>query len=221
MLPQITVRWDLLASTAVYVALLLVGAHGFLRWLYREMRKDANAGPGVWKWRWTLGATALILLMFVAGTAMVGVVHQTVWLARSPEPLYRRGSPKRNVVLCASHLRQIGYALAEYAKANGGRYSDDLAVLPAQTDLEVRFLSCPATDDERAAGARPSYIYFGKGLTEPVEATKIVVVEPLENHEGSGLNVLYGGGRVEWLDRPAAEAVLTSLGFDRVEPSPP
>ena len=34
--PKIAVRWDLVASTAVYLAVLVVGSHLFVRWLYRD-----------------------------------------------------------------------------------------------------------------------------------------------------------------------------------------
>lgn len=48
----------------------------------------------------------------------------------------------------------------------------------------------------------------------------MVLVEPLENHEGSGMNVLYADGTTKFLARPEAEKVLESLGFERVELPP-
>jgi prepilin-type processing-associated H-X9-DG protein len=233
--PQVTVRWDLVASTAAYVAALAVGAHLFLRWLQRESVNADGASAPAWKWRWTLGGLSLVLLMFVAGTAMVGIVHQTAWLVRSPEPMYRRGSPRRNQAVCTRNLVYIGQALQAYARDNGGRFPDDLRELVLRDDVQNHILVCPGSDDEYAPGDTPeehaaalatgrhnSYVYLGKGVAHGPDgrpdAKRVVVVEPLENHDGSGMNALYADGRTEWLDRPAAERVLEGLGFERVEP---
>ena len=233
-LPQLQVRWDLVGSTAVYLSALVVGTHLFLRWLYREMRRADGADASAWKWRWTLGGQALVLLMFVAGTAMVGIAHQTAWLARSPEPLYRRGGRmEANRIKCQSNLRQIGQGLQMYAGENGGRLPDDLRALLLTGDFPPYVFVCPAGDDEHAPGDTPaqqaaellkpghcSYVYLAKGLSEPVNPKRVVVVERLENHE-YGINVLRADGTVEWRDRPAAEELLAELGFERLEPKKP
>jgi prepilin-type N-terminal cleavage/methylation domain-containing protein len=81
-----------------------VGSHYFLRWL---------AGRAVhWPWERTLRCVGLIVLMFVAGIAVVGMIHQTSWLVRSPEQLVedrggRRAAPRMH---SANNLKQIGLA---------------------------------------------------------------------------------------------------------------
>lgn len=238
--PQIDVRWDLVASTFAYAAALLVGSHLFLRWLYREMRKRGEAGGAdaeapAWRWRWTLGGFAILVLMFAAGTAAVGITHQTAWLARSPEPLYRPGGMARIAerVKCATKLRQIGQALSAYADAHDGRFPDDLGVLVAEEHLDhPEALICPAahstppdqvTSEHVPGLEKPhltTYIYFAAGLSMPVGETRVLVVEPLENHQGEGINVLYANGHAEWMHAPEAEKLLLSLGFQRVEAPP-
>jgi hypothetical protein len=167
--------------------------------------------------------------LFAAGTAAVGITHQTAWLVRSPETLYRRGGHVRDRVYCASNLRQIGQGIQMYAAKSGGRYPDDLRALrSADIDLEPDALVCRAlrddvytattravTDDAR----RSSYLYFGKGLTAPVDPARVVAVEGLENHEYDGVNALYGDGTVRWHDRPDAEPLLLGRGFKKVETS--
>src|SRR5688572_15593459 len=140
---RIDVRWDLVASAVLCAAALAGGAHLFMRWLYREMRAaDADAGadgtapaPGGWRLRWTISAMALVLLMFVAGTAAVGIVHQATWLARSPRPVYTRSAHAANRIKCASNLRQIGFALSMYANDHGGKFPDDLPTLLLHADI--------------------------------------------------------------------------------------
>jgi hypothetical protein len=227
-LPQLRVRWDVAVSTAVYLVLLVVGAHLFLRWLYRETR-DPAAGSGErrrWRLRWTLGGLAVVLLMFVAGTAAVGIVHQSVWLARSPKPIYRSGSYRANRIKCQSNLRQIGYGLMLYAEDHGGRYPDDLAeLIRAGVDVTSDVFVCPASSDERAQGDTPevvaaellkpghcSYVYFGKGIIRPIDPKRVVAVERADNHVGDeGVNVLFGNGEVQWLEGPKAAALWAEL----------
>lgn len=93
--------------TAVLCLLVLVpGLQVFLRWA-----SGATAGTGRrWKWRWTVVLLALVVLTFTAGTAAVGVTHQTGWLINSPDPLVFTISDNRNI-LSYSNLRQIDLAL--------------------------------------------------------------------------------------------------------------
>ena len=68
--------------------LFVVGSQFFLAWLYREIRNPAGTKAFLdprWKWRWTGGLAAVIILMFVAGMATVGVTHQLGWLLTSKE----------------------------------------------------------------------------------------------------------------------------------------
>ena len=77
------------------------------------------------------------------------------------------------------------------------------------------------TAQERAAnllkGGHYSYIYLGKGLIEPVDPKRVVVVEPVENHDGYGVTVLRADGLVKWLEGAEMDRMLTGLGFERVE----
>jgi hypothetical protein len=231
--PQLTVRWDVVGSTLVYTAVLAVGAHLFLRWLYREWgRAGASGGAEIprWKWRWTLGGLTIVLVMFAAGTAAVGIAHQTIWLVCSPEPLYRRGSIVHNRIYCERHLEHIGRAIQLYAEDNGGRFPDDVASL-LDVGLEPSALICPGlvdapestaatTQQAKADLSKPgyfSYVYLGKGLAHPLDPRRVIMLEFPENHEGTGINVLYANGDVRWHDREAAEALLATLGFDRIE----
>jgi|SRR5581483_6825849 len=64
---------------------LFLGSHFFLRWLIRAMLPtDAeSACVRTWYWRNTAATVGLVLLVFTAGVAAIGVVHQTSWLVAS------------------------------------------------------------------------------------------------------------------------------------------
>lgn len=226
-LPKVSVRWGLVGDAAVYIAVLVAGTHCFLRWLYREMKPaelPASVPRGSWQIRWTLGAFVILFLMFASGMAAIGIAHQTFWLMTSPEPIFEsRGREVANRVKCMSNLRQIGYALQLYAKDQGGHYPDDLAAL-LREDLPAAGFVCPSSNDVPAAGKTPeeiaanmklprhcSYLYFGKGLAEPIDPNRVIAFDEPTNHQRNGINVLYGDGRVTWLSRAEAEALLQKL----------
>lgn len=57
--------------------------------------------------------------MFVAGIAMTGIVHQTTWLVRSPEPLTNGGMKTTSArSVSANNLKTIGVATYNYSSAN-------------------------------------------------------------------------------------------------------
>jgi prepilin-type processing-associated H-X9-DG protein len=55
-----------------------------------------------------------------------------------------------------------------------------------------------------------SYIYLGKGLNDrTVAADTVVLYEPLTNHQGDGMHVLFGDFHVEWVPASIAQTILT------------
>ncbi|MCI0702755.1 MAG: DUF1559 domain-containing protein [Planctomycetia bacterium] len=84
---------------------VIIGAHLLCRWL---------SGVGSqWPMKRTLQFVGLVVLLFVAGIAMVGMTHQTAWLTRSPEPLVS-GPDARPRAYSANNLKQIGLAAHNY-----------------------------------------------------------------------------------------------------------
>src|SRR5262249_9257130 len=64
-----------------------LGGHALGRWLFAGKPQADNAGSRVWTPRWTITLLSLVVLLFVAGIAAVGIAHQVAWLATSPEPI--------------------------------------------------------------------------------------------------------------------------------------
>src|SRR4051812_5720038 len=82
--PQVKPDPWTVGTAVACLAGVVAGAHLFLRWLHRA---SAQAEASPWPLKRTLRCVGLVVLMFVAGIAVVGMLHQTSWLARSPEPL--------------------------------------------------------------------------------------------------------------------------------------
>ncbi len=60
---------------------------------------------------------SVVVLMFVAGIATIGITHQAVWLLTSQEPLFTSGGLARRAQ-SVNNLKQIGLGLGNYAEAN-------------------------------------------------------------------------------------------------------
>jgi hypothetical protein len=69
-------------SAVVCIVAVACGSHYFLRWL-------ATAWAVPWSMQRTLRLLLLVGLLFASGVAVVGLVQQTGWLIRTPEPLVK------------------------------------------------------------------------------------------------------------------------------------
>jgi len=79
-------NWTLVAEAGVCTAIVAVGGHWFLAWLYCA---SAGGEPRVWRIRWTGAGLAMIGLLFVTGISIIGITHQAVWLLLSKQPMFR------------------------------------------------------------------------------------------------------------------------------------
>lgn len=153
--PQLSVSWSGVTTAAVALALFVVGFQRLATWCF-----SAVGGTGeqtlqrTWQWRWTFLTAAAILLSFIAGIAVVGGVHQVVWMASSDRPLTRNYTAiDFHRTLSRNNLRAVGLALGQYHDAHrqlpaGGTFdrlgrplvSWQTALLPfiGQSDLYAR-----------------------------------------------------------------------------------
>ena len=137
-------------------------------------------------------------------------------------------------VKCSSNLRQIGQAILLYANDNNDVYPDGLPELLLTQDLGSYVMICPSTSDMPASGPTTqdvvasflkgkhlSYIYVGKGLSSAtVSPDMVIAYEPLSNHSGDGMNVLYGDGHVPWVNKAMAKKILDELNAGHNPPRP-
>lgn len=83
-IPRMTWNWEMIATGLVCLVVFVTGFHWFAGWMYRHRSPDAR-----WPWRWSLSVTLSVILLFGAGIAVIGLVHQTTWLAKTNEPMVR------------------------------------------------------------------------------------------------------------------------------------
>jgi len=107
-LPSVTLDPELIAIGLVSLALLALGSHRFSSWLHAAM------GRGAWRGRWTITGVAAMILLFVAGIASIGIVHQALWLSRERMTLSSGWSYR-----VRSNLRSLGTAVESYAHDHG------------------------------------------------------------------------------------------------------
>ena len=140
-------------------------------------------------------------------------------------PLFNRSPIESPRAACASNLRQIGQGIAMYANDHAGKLPDDFSTLFEAEDLSPAVFVCPetpavppggpTTQALMAAMKKPggiSYIYLGKWLTSTdlnQNPDIVLASEPLSNHNGTGMNVLFGDGSVEWVQGAGAQSILT------------
>lgn len=127
-------------------------------------------------------------------------------------------TPYRSI--CASRLRQVGYALEVYATANGGALPPELAYA-APVMLSPESLVCPLSRDKPARLSLPGAIGQWRTIADPAHGscsfTYVAHAVPLAalpptavlayetttaNHGGDGRNVLFADGHVEFVAGP-------------------
>lgn len=104
--------WAVGTAVACLVGVTL-GTHAFLKWLYAATSDE----PRRWRWKWSLQLVGLVVLVFGAGIAFTGVVHQTSWLVRSPEPLFRNSRDGAYRIYSAHNLKHIGVGTHSFHEA--------------------------------------------------------------------------------------------------------
>lgn len=111
---NVTVNFDGLATGVLAFMLFLGLFHGTAAWLYGQSAQQDPTATRKWKPGWTAAFATLVVVMFVAGISIVGVVHQIVWLSTTREVLLAGGRPATRSSQSKNNLKQIGLAIHNY-----------------------------------------------------------------------------------------------------------
>ena len=118
--PKMTMDWAVLGTGIACLAGLGIGLHYLCTWFNGQILRSKYPGQipeKRWQLRWTLGLLAVVILMFIAGIASVGLTHQSVWLANSPEPLFHFTGGGRFFaakIQSKINLKQIGIGIRNH-----------------------------------------------------------------------------------------------------------
>ena len=169
---------------------------------------------------------------------MLGVVFATILIALVPLLWWGISSVRyaTDRAKCARNMQALGQAMMMYANAYRGELPDSLASLREEEDISPAAFICPGSNDRYADGptarairdqlgmrGHVSYIYLGKDLTSTVfgDSELVLMYEPLSNHGGAGMNVLFGNGTVVWVRSTAAQSILTQASSATRPVKPP
>ena len=114
-IPQVQLNWGEIAVAASALAVFTYMMHHGLRWWAQGSRENEQSSGSNWPVRYSLTVVALIVLMFVAGTSMIGLAHQMSWLAAIDDKILQsdfKEAARRNHSL--SNIRQMGLGTANY-----------------------------------------------------------------------------------------------------------
>jgi hypothetical protein len=127
--PQIKVYWPSVAVGVTAIVLFGAGIHWLGRsWLRR--RQTTLGVPVRWKVRWSAAVVLVVFLLFGAGIALVGIVHQMGWLFGSDRPLTGEGLKRHLGGNSLNNLRMLDLGMANYHAQYdrfppGGTFSPD------------------------------------------------------------------------------------------------
>lgn len=161
----------------------------------------------------------------IRGRRVVALVAALVVASLAVFWALRLAQDRMNRVKCASNLSAIGQAIQMYANGHRGKLPDSFVTLRDSEDLAPAIFVCPGSADVAAAGPttqavanamqKPgtvSYVYLAKGMTsDQLNPDLVLAYEPLANHGSRGMNVLFGDGRVEWIEGARANTLLTQV----------
>jgi hypothetical protein len=190
---------------------------------------------------WWIGL--LILGFLFGGWGLLRAIdHLTPSLGRSTETA--------NQVKCLMNLRSLGLMLQKYANENSGKFPDSLATLivKSQNDPKeiMQCLICPSSNDEvidivtredlvqgllrgspdrfAAQKDRPgfhlSYIYCAQGLGTDARPGTVLAYEPISNHFGGGIAVLFADGSPDFIAEQTALKFIVELQAGHNPPRP-
>jgi prepilin-type processing-associated H-X9-DG protein len=157
---------------------------------------------------------------------VLGIVNLvlSVALVAASFPAMSRARQQAQRIKCASNLRQISMAIFMYSNANKGFVPPDLdALMPffGSPQGAAAICTCP---DAAARGVPPatvgkamnySYVYLPPTVQRLAQirspATTVAAYEPLANHGGGSVNVVFWDGHVELLQGAAAQTMIAQL----------
>jgi hypothetical protein len=205
-LPRVSTDRPTLVLAGVAFGLFVAGIHGFgVAWSWR---RPAEGEPRRrWRAGWSLAAGVLVVVLFAAGTSLVGVVHQTAWLATGDKPWFGPILKQHEGIAPAwarNDLRYVSLGMRWYHESHrafppGGTFSPEGEMLhswetlilpsmgywPGDLDLSLSWRSEKNAPTFRGVvpqfinpGFRPAELWDGEGFGLSHYAANVRVMGP-------------------------------------------
>ena len=115
-----------------------------------------------------------------------------------------------STTLCIRNLNHLGLAMLLYADGHDGATPDSFATILRTQDVTPDIFICQEDDATPAKDAASfsdgpahcSFVYVGDRMPMPykdIPADAVIAFDREDNHEGDGVNVLFGDGRTFFL----------------------
>jgi Protein of unknown function (DUF1559) len=184
---KISADWPSVLVGGSALAFFAAGVH-WLGWSMMR-RQDASTNP-TWKLRWTGTVVAGVLVLFVAGTSAIGIVHQSVWLFTRERPLFRQclahhSSSSTNARMIANELET--YAAVFGRLPIGGTFAPDGSMLHSWETELLPYMSISSGMDMKLAWNDPKNRRFAKCVIPNFINSELRGAD-LEDAEGYGLS---------------------------------
>ena len=175
--------WEMIGSSLIGWVFCLWLTHAFCQRVVRQKK----LAP--WRFLQTLRLNLLVFLFFAASCALVGCIHQSIWLFNNPVVVDR--SKNRDNIRAISEMKQIYLLLMEY-ESEHGVFPDSLQALQSE-GLAGRGEVLYA----RMGQMREPYLYFGKGLSTSQRGDHVILASPFLYNDRIGYLRIDGSARDE------------------------
>lgn len=168
-LSQMAVRWEMIISALIALAVAMAVLHLASRWLMARF-----GGSGTWTVRSTSAVAVVVMVLFAASFVATGIGHQVVWLGREKRVQHNGVG----VFTQQGHkARQLVVGAQAYADEHDGHFPSTLEelapdILDADALERLKFFQPPSR-----AEAEP-WLYLGAGMTNDMPAHLPLVVSP-------------------------------------------
>ena len=192
--PQVSIDGPTAIVSGGAFVLFLVGVHWMGSSFYSRLHTEKEAVLKKWKARWTLAIGVLLMVLFSAGLALIGITHQLVWLGNSKEPLLCEAV---NCPLNSSSeraLKEMGLAIHRHVQfrrhyPNGITSDDDGSLLHSWETEMLRYggdISTQGIDFKKPWNDSVNAPYFKCVLPEFINPA--FRPAQLQDEEGYGLS---------------------------------
>lgn len=197
-LPEVTVGWDGIATFVVGIFVFTLLLHNIAAWLRWEMSGQTL----FWKWRSTFTVVGLVIMMFVSGIAMIGVTHQSIWLATQDESLMEPVMIGQYMpVSSGSNLKEMGFGIRNFYENNNAMPSLKRSEKPEHSWVtqSIPFKNYSNEMDEERAWDHPdNQLEIRKLVPELLNPE----LRPLVLRDENGYGVSHYAGNTHLFDQP-------------------